>query len=123
MFIKQSVSIVLILVALLTMLMPSVFAEQEFDTEEVTACIPIGRIAMKIIELRKEGHDKKLIEEALMEQLDRNMSLWIAPISKLVFSHSEQLSDKVTKKAISYCLNTMKKHMKLHRQTEEVISI
>lgn len=123
MLIKHSISIVLMLAVVLAMLTHSVFAGQEFNTEEITACAPIGRIAMKIIKLRKAGHEKESIEGVLMEQLDQKMSLWIIPISRLVFSHSEQSSAKVTKKAISYCLNTMKKHEKMHRQPEEVISI
>jgi len=108
-------SMVLMIVVLLATSNQTVFASYEFDTEAMTACVPVGKIAMKMIDLIKAGHEKETIEATLKEQLDQNLSLWITPISSLVFSNTEQSSETVTKKAIGYCLNIIK----IHRQPRE----
>lgn len=87
-------------------------ASSQYNTEEMMDCVPVGDIAMKITTLQKMGYKREFIETSLEELVDEKMSLWITPISKLVFSTAEQSFEKIVKQAIGFCLNTMKMHKK-----------
>lgn len=94
----------------------STVASGEYNSEEIAACIPVGDIAMEISKLQDQGYERKLIETRLKKRLNEQLSLWVAPISVLIFSRHEQSSKKVIKQAIGYCLQMMKAHKKKHKQ-------
>ncbi|MCK5832020.1 MAG: hypothetical protein KAH20_17145 [Methylococcales bacterium] len=89
-------------------------AVDEYNSEEVAACVPVGKIAMKISKLQAQGLEQEFIEKALNEELREPLSLWVKPISALVFSKKKQASEKTIKEAIGYCLQTMKSHKKMN---------
>jgi hypothetical protein len=78
------------------------------------ACIPVGEIAKRISKLQKLGFKREFVEIKLNQELNENLSVWITPLSKLVFSRQEKSPEKSIKQAIGYCLQTMKAHKKIH---------
>lgn len=104
---------ILAAVLLMTVVTQPAIASGEFNEKEVAACTPVGKIAMKISKLHAQGLNRAFIEAGLNEELGEHLSLWVKPISRLVFSNQEESSEKVVKQAIGFCLNTMKMHKKM----------
>lgn len=104
-------TVVFFIVSILTdiIIRPALSSDQ-FYTQEVVFCTPIGGIAMTISKLRKSGHEQNLIEQILRKKLDQNLSLWVTPLTKIVFSEPEKATEKVVKQAIKYCLRSLKAH-------------
>ena len=98
---------------IMTVVAQPAIASGEFNEKEMAACTPVGKIAMKISKLQAQGLNRTFIEEGLNEELDEHLSLWVKPISRLVFSNQEESSEKVVKQAIGLCLNTIKRHKKM----------
>ncbi len=88
-------------------------ASSEFNEEDVMACVPVGEIAKRISELQKLGFEREFVETKLNQELNKGLSVWISPLSKLVFSRQEKSPEKSIKQAIGYCLQTMKAHKKI----------
>ncbi len=87
-----------------------VFANDEFTTDDITACTPIGKIAVRMTELQDKGLKREFIESGMHGELGEELSLWVKPISNIVFSSQQETSEKIIKQAIRYCLHTMRKH-------------
>ncbi|MCF6204500.1 MAG: hypothetical protein L3J59_12685 [Methylococcaceae bacterium] len=99
--------------AIVSVAIQPVVASETFNEKEMAACATVGKIAIKISKLQAQGLKRKFIEAGLKEELDESLSLWVKPISRLVFSRQEQSPEKVVKKVIGYCLHTMKMHKKM----------
>lgn len=83
---------------------------KDFNEQELAKCIVVGKIAMRMNELKDKGLDKKFIEAGLNEELGSHLSLWVKPISKIIFSEQNESSKILVKQAIGYCFRVMKTH-------------
>ena len=105
----------LTVLSLATILSQPAFAAGMYNVKEMSACVPVGEIAMKMIDLRESGHEREFIETTMKKHLDRNLALWVSPIAKLVMAEPEKPNEKVIKQALGYCLRTMKKHKRIEK--------
>lgn len=99
--------------SLVTVLDQPMPESREYSLEEISACVPVGEMAMKMTKLQRSGHDREFVEGSIKKHLDGGLALWVAPIAELVFSNAAESSEKVVKEAIRYCLRTMKWHNKM----------
>lgn len=98
---------------LVTILDQPIPGSRKYSLNEISACVPVGEIAMKMTKLQRSGHGREFVEGSIKKHLDGGLTLWVAPIAELVFSKSTESSEKVVKEAIRYCLRTMKWHNKM----------
>lgn len=111
----QHIKIVLALFCLFTFSTQPSLASNRYNVNEMAACTPVGDIAMKMVQLRKQGMEWKVIKTSVKKNLLNPLALWVTPIARLVASSPSTSSKNIVKQAIRFCLRTNKEHHKPRR--------
>lgn len=111
----QHIKILLAVFCLFTFSIQPTFASNRYSVNDMAACTPVGNIAMKMVQLRKQGMEWRIIKTSVKKNLHSQLVLWVTPIAKLVVSTPSTSSEKIVKKAIRFCLRTNKAHSKPRR--------
>ncbi len=108
----QHLKSLLALFCLFTVSIQPTFASNKYSVDEMAACTPVGDIAMKMVHLRSQGYEWRIIKTSVKKNIHSHLALWVTPIAKLVVSNPSTSSEKIVKQAIRFCLRTNKKHRK-----------